>query len=80
MTVEEVKVIQDKIKVKQDELTRAEGRKDQLMAQLKEEFDCGSIADAEQLIEKLTDQIKEASVELESIGDTIQDMLTEGIV
>ncbi len=80
MTVENVKIIQNKIETKKAELTRAEGRKEQLMTQLKDEFSCSTLDDAQILQEKFLKEIEEKGLELDTAGMEIDKLLATGIV
>lgn len=80
MNVDEVKIIQDKIEVKKAELIKAEGRKEQLMSQLKDEFGCNTIAEAEAKQAELLTQISTKESELQTAGQEIDNLMAEGIV
>lgn len=49
--------LQDKINTAKEEVSKLEGKKELLQAQLKEQFNCDSVEDADKLVKKLETKI-----------------------
>ena len=56
--VDRLLALKKKIKEKQDEKSRLQGRLDQLMSQLKEEFGCSSVEEGKKKLEELEGAVK----------------------
>lgn len=67
------KLRDDLAKIKR-EVDRAEGALLQLKKRLKEEFDCDSVEDAEDLLEELTEELEDKEREFEQELDRFEDL------
>lgn len=72
-TVDQLIEMKKKIKEAEDERNRLIGRKEQLLSQLKEEFDCASVDEAKEKLsqmEKTADKLdKEIEILVQTIGE-----------
>lgn len=80
-TLEEAKEIQRKIDVKKTEISKAVGRREQLQAQLKNQFGCETLEDAKALEIKQGEQLVILEKQLVDSSAEIKTMLEHsGIV
>ena len=76
MTIDEVKNLQGEIQEKVAEKTRLEGRREQLMTSLKDDFGCSSLESAKAKLSELNEQseILEGTIadQIKAIEDTYE--------